>query len=157
QRRFKADLAAQENNLEMDIKDLNDSRVVQQSNAQVAAANTDNETDNVNRITYDEFGVLVRRIDRMESSIGSIVSKIENVLTKLELLEKGKMKRREALTRILNNVSEDDKLSKEMKHERLEKMIRDELEETNPARQTSNQSVIQRTKPSSTHGSGHSQ
>ncbi|CAF1297093.1 unnamed protein product [Rotaria sordida] len=157
QRRFKADLAAQENNLEMDIKDLNDSRVVQQSNAQVAAANTDNETDNVNRITYDEFGVLVRRIDRMESSIGSIVSKIENVLTKLELLEKGKMKRREALTRILNNVSEDDKLSKEMKHERLEKMIRDELEETNPARQTSNQSVIQRTKTSSTHGSGHIQ
>ncbi|CAF1457657.1 unnamed protein product [Rotaria sordida] len=157
QRRFKADLAAQENNLEMDIKDLNDSRVVQQSNAQVAAANTDNETDNVNRITYDEFGVLVRRIDRMESSIGSIVSKIENVLTKLELLEKGKMKRREALTRILNNVSEDDKLSKEMKHERLEKMIRDELEETNPARQTSNQNVTQRTKTSSTHGSGHIQ
>ncbi|CAF1290241.1 unnamed protein product [Rotaria sordida] len=157
QRRFKADLAAQENNLEMDIKDLNDSRVVQQSNAQVAAANTDNETDNVNRITYDEFAVLVRRIDRMESSIGSIVSKIENVLTKLELLEKGKMKRREALTRILNNVSEDDKLSKEMKHERLEKMIRDELEETNPARQTSNQNVTQRTKTSSTHGSGHIQ
>ncbi|CAF4656456.1 unnamed protein product [Rotaria sp. Silwood1] len=159
QRRFKADLAAQENNLDMDIKDLNDTHVVQQSNVQVTATatgNNNNETDNENHITYDEFSILVRRIDRMEYSIGSIVSRIDNVLTKLELLEKGKMKRREALTRILNSISEDDKLSKEMKHERLEKMIRDELEETNLDRQTPIQNLNQKTKTSGAPGSGHS-
>ncbi|CAF2744244.1 unnamed protein product [Rotaria sp. Silwood2] len=155
QRRFKADLAAQENNLDMDIKDLNDSHVVQQSNGQVATGNNDNETDNANRITYDEFAILVRRIDRMEYSIGNIVSRIDNVLTKLELLEKGKIKRREALTKILNNISEDDKMSKEMKHERLEKMIRDELEETNLDRQTPTQNLTQKTKTPGAPGSGH--
>jgi len=33
--------------------------------------------DNVNRITYDEFAILVRRIDRMEYSIGNIVSRVK--------------------------------------------------------------------------------
>lgn len=32
--------------------------------------------------------------------------KIDGVLTKLEVLEKNKMKRREALTKILNSISE---------------------------------------------------
>ncbi|CAF1303868.1 unnamed protein product [Rotaria sp. Silwood1] len=88
--------------------------------------------------------------------IGKLQLYIDNVLTKLELLEKGKMKRREALTRILNSISEDDKLSKEMKHERLEKMIRDELEETNLDRQTPIQNLNQKTKTSGAPGSGHS-
>ena len=34
------------------------------------------EMKNTNRITYDEFAVLVRRIDRMEYSIGNIVSRV---------------------------------------------------------------------------------
>jgi hypothetical protein len=36
-----------------------------------------NDTDNANRITYDEFAILVRRIDRMEYSIGNIVSRVK--------------------------------------------------------------------------------
>jgi hypothetical protein len=82
-------------------------------------------------------------------------------LTKLETLEKSKMKRREALTRILNSISDvslsinkknnmrihfsflkDNQMSKEMKQERLEKMIRDELEENNSDRQTPIQSLL---------------
>ncbi|CAF1030105.1 unnamed protein product, partial [Adineta ricciae] len=157
QRRFKADLTAQENNLDMDIQDLSDSQV-QKANpvaggaAAAAAAGTTtttganttngNDGDNPNRITYDEFAILVRRIDRMEYSIGNIVSRIDGVLTKLETLEKGKMKRREALTKILNNIADDNTMSKEMKQERLEKMIRDELEETGADRQTPIQSLL---------------
>ena len=52
------------------------------------------------------------------------------------------MKRREALTRILNSISEDNQMSKEMKQERLEKMIRDELEENHSDRQTPVQSLL---------------
>ncbi|CAF3934368.1 unnamed protein product [Adineta steineri] len=150
QRRFKADLAAQENNLDMDIQDLNDSQGNPKANGASASppptttggGGGSGETDHANRITYDEFAILVRRIDRMEYSIGNIVSRIDGVLTKLETLEKGKMKRREALTKILNNISDDNEMSKEMKQERLEKMIRDELEENNNDRQTPIQSLL---------------
>jgi len=103
QRKFKADLAAQENNLEMDINDLNNSHGAQYTNCKIkqktidyhfefrhnkedgstAAATTTssgatggNENDPANRITYDEFAILVRRIDRMEYSIGNIVSRV---------------------------------------------------------------------------------
>ncbi|CAF1188330.1 unnamed protein product [Adineta steineri] len=151
QRRFKADLAAQENNLDMDIQDLNDSQGNPKANGASASppptttiggGGASGDTDHANRITYDEFAILVRRIDRMEYSIGNIVSRIDGVLTKLETLEKGKMKRREALTKILNNISDDNEMTKEMKQERLEKMIRDELEENNNDRQTPIQSLL---------------
>ncbi len=48
-------------------------------------------------------------------------------------------------------------MSKEMKQERLEKMIRDELEETNSDRQTPIQSLLPTTStPPGAPGSGHS-
>ncbi|CAF4480352.1 unnamed protein product [Rotaria socialis] len=150
QRRFKADLAAQENHLEMDIKDLNDPHD-QHGNDQ---ASNGNEGDNENRIAYDKFVMLVHRIDRMEYSIGNIVSRIDNVLNKLETIEKGKMKRREALTKILNSISEDDKMSKEMKHEHLERMIRDELEEHNTDCTTQVQSVFKKARAPCAPGNG---
>ncbi|CAF5120063.1 unnamed protein product, partial [Rotaria magnacalcarata] len=112
---FKADLTALENNLETDINNLR-----KESNASKPANGLGaGESDNGNRVTYDEFAILVRRIDRMEYSIGNIVSRIDDVLTKLEVLEKSKIKRREALTRILNNISEDTHLSRDDRHERL--------------------------------------
>ncbi len=49
---------------------------------------------------------LVRRVDRMEHSIGSIVSKIDAVIVKLEAMERAKMKRRDVLGRILDGVIE---------------------------------------------------
>ncbi len=47
-------------------------------------------------------------------------------------------------------------MSKEMKQERLEKMIRDELEENNPDRQTPIQSLLPTTNTPGAPGSGHS-
>jgi hypothetical protein len=48
-------------------------------------------------------------------------------------------------------------MSREMKQERLEKMIRDELEENNPDRQTPIQSLLPTTTtPPGAPGSGHS-
>jgi len=49
---------------------------------------------------------LVRRVDRMEHSIGSIVSKIDAVIVKLEGMERAKLKRRDVLGRLLDGVME---------------------------------------------------
>lgn len=42
----------------------------------------------------------------MEHSIGSIVSKIDAVLLKLEAMDKAKIKRREAMTKLLDSITE---------------------------------------------------
>lgn len=52
------------------------------------------------------FGRLVRRVDRMEHSIGSIVSKMDAVIVKLEAMERAKLKRRDVLGRLLDGVME---------------------------------------------------
>ena len=49
-----------------------------------------------------------RRVDRLEHSIGSIVSKIDAVLVKLDSMEKNKSKRKDAMSKILDNITEND-------------------------------------------------
>lgn len=81
------------------------------------------------RIPFEEFTVLTRRVDRVEHSIGSIVSKIDAVLLKLEAMDKAKIKRRETMTKLLDSISEQGSQSGEdNRRERLEKLVRDELE-----------------------------
>ncbi|XP_055874646.1 polycystin-2-like [Biomphalaria glabrata] len=81
-----------------------------------------------NGVSYEEFTVLSRRVDRMEHSIGSIVSKIDAVLVKLEAMEKAKLKRRETMGKILDSITESDGTSDEVKREQMEKLVREELE-----------------------------
>nr|XP_054773331.1 polycystin-2-like [Lytechinus pictus] len=57
-------------------------------------------------VAYEEFVVLSRRVDRMEHSIGSIVSKIDAVLVKLEAMERAKLKRRETMGKLLDSITE---------------------------------------------------
>lgn len=52
------------------------------------------------------FDSLSRRVDRMDHSIGSIVSKIDAVLVKLEAMEKAKLKRRETMAKLLDSITE---------------------------------------------------
>ncbi|KAG3276298.1 polycystin 2, transient receptor potential cation channel [Ictidomys tridecemlineatus] len=81
-------------------------------------------------VSYEEFQVLVRRVDRMEHSIGSIVSKIDAVIVKLETMERTKVKRREVLGRLLDGVAEDERLGRdsEIHREQMEQLVREELE-----------------------------
>ncbi|KAF3852527.1 hypothetical protein F7725_005882, partial [Dissostichus mawsoni] len=72
---------------------------------------------------------LVRRVDRMEHSIGSIVSKIDAVIVKLETMERAKLKRRDVLSRLLDGVMEDERLSRDTDvHREMERLVREELE-----------------------------
>ncbi|XP_053260076.1 polycystin-2 isoform X2 [Podarcis raffonei] len=81
-------------------------------------------------VSYEEFQVLVRRVDRMEHSIGSIVSKIDAVIVKLEAMERAKLKRKEVLGRLLDGVTEDDRLGRdnEVHRDQMERLVREELE-----------------------------
>ncbi|XP_033890817.3 polycystin-2-like [Acipenser ruthenus] len=81
-------------------------------------------------VSYEEFQVLVRRVDRMEHSIGSIVSKIDAVIVKLEAMERAKLKRRDVLGRLLDGVIEDERLGRdnEIHREQMERLVREELE-----------------------------
>uniref|UniRef100_O35245-5 Isoform 5 of Polycystin-2 n=1 Tax=Mus musculus TaxID=10090 RepID=O35245-5 len=86
------------------------------------------------KLNFDELRQdlkgLVRRVDRMEHSIGSIVSKIDAVIVKLEIMERAKLKRREVLGRLLDGVAEDARLGRdsEIHREQMERLVREELE-----------------------------
>lgn len=77
-------------------------------------------------VSYEEFVVLSRRVDRMEHSIGSIVSKIDAVLVKLEAMERAKVQRRETMNKLLDSITEDDGESK--KKSKMENLVREEFE-----------------------------
>ncbi|CAL1601105.1 unnamed protein product [Knipowitschia caucasica] len=81
-------------------------------------------------VSYEEFQVLVRRVDRMEHSIGSIVSKIDAVIVKLETMERAKVKRRDVLGRLLDGVIEDERLGRDTEghREQMERLVREELD-----------------------------
>lgn len=51
---------------------------------------------------------LTRRVERMERSVGSIVTKIDAVIVKLEGMEKNKAKKREAMSRILEKMDDGE-------------------------------------------------
>ncbi|XP_063074755.1 polycystin-2 isoform X2 [Engraulis encrasicolus] len=81
-------------------------------------------------VSYEEFQVLVRRVDRMEHSIGSIVSKIDAVIVKLETMERAKLKRKDVLGRLLDGMTEDERTGRdpEQHREQMERLVREELQ-----------------------------
>jgi polycystin 2 len=83
---------------------------------------------NANLIQPEEFKILTRRVDSMETSIGQIVGRIDNVLTKLDQVEKAKLKRRENMAMILEKLNEANSTHNELKRAQLHKMVKEELE-----------------------------
>ncbi|KAJ8281443.1 hypothetical protein GJAV_G00067760 [Gymnothorax javanicus] len=81
-------------------------------------------------VGYEEFQVLVRRVDRMEHSIGSVVSKMDAVMVKLEAMERVRLKRKEVLGRLLDGVTEDERVGGDssLHREQMERLVREELE-----------------------------
>lgn len=88
----------------------------------------------VGGISGEEFGMLGRRVDRMEHSIGSIVSKIDAVLHKLEGMEKGKAKRKATMGKILSKITENDGADDATKRKQMEDLVRQELKNWDESR-----------------------
>ncbi len=82
----------------------------------------------------EEFQLLGRRVDRMEHSVGSIVSKIDAVLIKLESMEKNKHRRKDTMNKILGTIQEDDTLDEAAKRSKMEDLVRQELDHWDESR-----------------------
>jgi len=93
-----------------------------------AGSRCEGETGGGGGVPSEEFTLLQRRVDRMEHSIGSIVSKIDTVLVKLEAMERAKAKRRETMGKLLDSISEADDTSDAVKRQQMEKLVREELD-----------------------------
>ncbi|GAB6019631.1 TRP-like ion channel Pkd2 [Chamberlinius hualienensis] len=85
------------------------------------------QSTGINGVSFEEYCILTRRVDRMETSLGSIVSKIDAVLFKMEDLEKSKLKRREAMTKILDTINEKEAGERSENHVQMEQAVRDGL------------------------------
>ncbi|XP_039274381.2 polycystin-2-like protein 1 [Styela clava] len=100
------------------------SKVSHVSAAESGADSDDDDDDDDNRridsknlVSQDDFQILTRRVDRMEHSIGSIVSKIDAVIVKLEAMERAKLKRRETMGKLLDSINEDKPMERYVKEE----------------------------------------
>ncbi|XP_064627409.1 polycystin-2-like isoform X2 [Lineus longissimus] len=146
QRKMQADLEGQKAELNKEFENLDTTEkrpqtAQKRTASRISLEDSGDETDDedsgtkstrsgraISGVSYEEFTVLSRRVDRMEHSIGSIVSKIDAVLVKLEAMEKAKLKRRETMGKILDSITESDGTSDEVKREQMERLVREELE-----------------------------
>lgn len=130
-RRMLADLEGQKVELEKQIKTEerpNSAKASAESETRPASASESSGHGSITSVSFEEFSVLQRRVDRLEHSIGSIVSKIDAVLVKLDTMEKTKHKRKETMGKILDTITENDDMDDTTKRKHMEQMVRDELE-----------------------------
>lgn len=118
QRRMQADLEGQKEALNKEYGELEEKGARPKSGRSMEGESGEESDDEdsgtkssgtgrvVNGVSSEDFTVLSRRVDRMEHSIGSIVSKIDAVLVKLEAMERAKSKRRETMSKILDSITE---------------------------------------------------
>ncbi|XP_078473231.1 polycystin-2-like isoform X1 [Lampetra fluviatilis] len=81
-------------------------------------------------VSREEFRVLVRRVNQMEHSIGSVVSKMDAVMVKLEAMERQRLRRRDVLSRLISGMGEEERGSwpgQEVRRDHMERLVRDEL------------------------------
>jgi len=82
-------------------------------------------------INHEEFGLLRGRVDRMEGAIGSIVSKIDMVLIKLESMEKSKSKRKATMSKIMEGFT-DPEMDDASKRKEMEDLLSNWDSESRP-------------------------
>ena len=76
----------------------------------------------------------------MEKSVGSICTKIDAVLAKLETMEKGRNKRKQAMSKILGHMTSDD-VDDAYKRQEVEALVRKELDHWDSSRPSTSDSV----------------
>jgi len=132
--KMQEDLEGQKEELNEEIEEVNRAKDVGKSSLSLRGDSDDEDEDDEGRrgrrggISSEEFAVLSRRVDRVEHSIGSIVSKIDAVLVKLEAMDKAKVKRRETMTKLLDSITEDCQGDEAKRREKMEGIVRGELD-----------------------------
>jgi len=131
--KMQEDLEGQKEELNEEIEEVERAKDVGRSRVSLRGDSDDEDDDDDRRgkksgISNEEFAVLARRVDRVEHSIGSIVSKIDAVLVKLEAMDKAKVKRRETMTKLLDSITEDCQGDEKKRREKMEGIVRGELD-----------------------------
>nr|XP_033799607.1 polycystic kidney disease 2-like 1 protein [Geotrypetes seraphini] len=89
-----------------------------------------NQTSRLNSVSQEEFQTLVKRVQQLEHSIGGTVSKIDAVVIKLELLERNKLKRKDLMGKLLDNINKEEQLSQEeLLHRNLDQLVKEEQDD----------------------------
>ena len=63
-------------------------------------------------VSGDEFNVLTRRVDRIEHHISKIASKIDSIVTKLDLMDRQKQRESEVRDNLFNQLADQPKTSR---------------------------------------------
>ncbi|XP_061490655.1 polycystin-2-like protein 1 isoform X2 [Rhineura floridana] len=70
-----------------------------------------NQANKSSLVSEEEFQILLQRVLQLEHSIGSVISKMEALVIKLEGLERSKLKNRNPMSKLLDNMSKEEQLS----------------------------------------------
>ncbi|KAL3319448.1 TRP-like ion channel Pkd2 [Cichlidogyrus casuarinus] len=74
-------------------------------------------------VTMEKFKNVLKRVDRIESSISCIVDKLDAVITKLDSLEEARSSRKSNMTRILNSLPSDGSMDPSERQRKIQEII----------------------------------
>ncbi|KYO25132.1 hypothetical protein Y1Q_0001766 [Alligator mississippiensis] len=131
QKRMRRDLEEKRVALNTEIENLGKSYGGNNLDENLTAAEAkNNHTNKSNWVSEEEFQILLRRVLQLEQSIGSIASKIDSVVTKLEALERNKLKRKDLVGKLLDNISKEEESSQEeLLHRNLDQPVQEDQED----------------------------
>ncbi|XP_005025282.1 polycystin-2-like protein 1 isoform X1 [Anas platyrhynchos] len=128
QQQMKHDLEAKRVALNTEIENLGKSyggNNLDESLTYVEAKN--NHASKASWVSKEEFQVLLQRVLHLEQSINSIGSKIDAVVSKLEVLERNKLKRKDLMGKSLDSGRKDEEPSQEeLLHKNLDQPVKEE-------------------------------
>ncbi|KAM4669505.1 polycystin-2-like protein 1 [Amazona ochrocephala] len=113
QQQMKHDLEAKRVALNTEIKNLGKSYGDNLDENLTCMEARNNHVTKASWVSKEEFQVLLQRVLRLEQSINSIGSKIDAVVSKLDVLERNKLMRKDLLGKPLDNVIKEEEPSQE--------------------------------------------
>ena len=129
QKQMAEDLKKQFNKVEQDMNEMKNSQEEETYEMTQEEKDEEERAKKANLVSHNEFKLITQRVDTMESSIGTIVNRIDLVLSKLESLEKTKLERREAMAKILDKLNEANNCPDPIRRAQLQQMVREDLEQ----------------------------
>ncbi|XP_074855560.1 polycystin-2-like protein 1 [Carettochelys insculpta] len=130
QTRMRRDLEEKRVALNAEIENLGKSYCENKLEEKLSPVDAKNSPNNKSLwVSEEEFQILLRRVLQLEHSLGSIVSQIEAVVSKLEVLERDKLQRKDLVGQLLDNISKEEEPSQEeLIHRNLDRPVKENPE-----------------------------
>ncbi|XP_039338641.1 polycystic kidney disease 2-like 1 protein isoform X2 [Mauremys reevesii] len=130
QKRMRHDLEEKRVALNAEIENLGKSYGDNNLDENLTLADAKNNHANKSTwVSEEEFQILLRRVLQLEHSISSIVSKIDSVVSKLEVLERNKLQRKDLVGKLLDNISKEEQpRQEELLQRNLDPLVKENQE-----------------------------